>query len=142
MKYLFFMMFALSAFSSCRKNGAPDTIPAPPPIDTMASKLLYHGNFENGPYGNVMGVARVYQTNGLWKLRLENFNTNNGPDLKVYLSKEKQPLNFVSLGSLKAVSGEQEYAITGMPDLMEYMYALIHCEKYNHLFGYALLIMQ
>jgi hypothetical protein len=142
MKSLLFLLISYAIITGCRKNGSAETVPPPPPIDSLSSKLLYEGNFENGPYGTVIGHVRIYQTNGKWNLRLEDFNTNNGPDLKVYLSKEQQPLSFISLGSLKAVTGLQEYSIVGMPDLMEFKYALIHCEKYNHLFGYATLMMK
>jgi len=142
MKTAIITLVVLFLLIACKKNGAADAVPPPPPVDTLTSKLLYEGNFEKGPYGTVMGSARIYQRNGKWSLRLESFNSTNGPDLKVYLSKEQQPLNFVSLGSLQAVMGEQEYPISGMPDLMEFKYALIHCERYNHLFGYALLMMK
>ena len=60
---------------------------------------------------------------------------SNGPDLKVYLSKELQPVNFINLGALKSVNGNQVYDVTGMPDIMEYKYALVHCQAFNHLFG-------
>lgn len=62
---------------------------------------------------------------------------SNGPDLKVYLSKELQPVNFINLGALKSVNGNQVYGVTGMPDIMEYKYALVHCQAFNHLFGSA-----
>jgi len=68
---------------------------------------------------------------------LENFSSSNGPDLKVYLSKEKQPVNFVNLGSLKSTSGNQLYAIPSSVNVMDYNFALIHCQQYNHLFGFA-----
>jgi hypothetical protein len=74
-------------------------------------------------------------------LKLTNFSTTNGPDLKVYLSKEIHPLSFIKLGDLKSIGGNQVYDIIGSPDFMQYKYALIHCEQYNHLFGSAELMM-
>ena len=64
---------------------------------------------------------------------------SNGPDLHVYLSKEAFPVNFIDLGRIKSTSGNQLYTISGMPDFVQYKYALIHCQRYNHLFGSALL---
>jgi hypothetical protein len=69
----------------------------------------------------------------------ENFTISNGPDLYVYVSKEQQPSQFVSLGKLKSVNGGQTYTFTGSVNFDEYKYAVVHCQQYNHLFSYALL---
>ena len=92
----------------------------------------------SGPNGVTKVTARMEAVNGKWQLRLDSFTVSNGPDLKVYLAREQQPVNFISLGSLRSTAGSQVYAVNGMPDLSAYKYALIHCEKYNHLFGWAL----
>lgn len=106
--------------------------------DTAVLKLK--GSFENGPSGVVMGNALVYKLpDGKYQLQLMDFNSSNGPDLKVYLSKEVMPVTFINLGSLKSTNGNQVYNIPEMPDFAQYKYASIHCEEYNHLFGYALL---
>ena len=125
--------------SSCTKKAS--TIPINDDIDSTAM-ILFSGRFMNGTYGATTGVARIEAVNNKWQLRLDSFEVSNGPDLKVYLSKEQQPIHFISLGSLRATSGSQVYGVNGMPDIAEYRYALIHCEKYNHLFGSALLEMK
>lgn len=110
-------------------------------IDTTAAVLKWEGTFQKGPYGVVSGRVGVYQTGSKLQLKLTNFNTSNGPDLKVYLSKEVQPVNFIKVGDLKSTAGNQVYDIIGAPDFTQYKYALIHCEQYNHLFGSAQLMM-
>ena len=110
-------------------------------IDTSKAVLKYQGVFQKGPYGTVSGSAAIYQTGSKLQLKLTNFNTTNGPDLKVYLSKEVQPVNFIRLGDLKSTAGSQVYDITGAPDFTQYKFALIHCEQYNHLFGSAHLMV-
>jgi hypothetical protein len=126
---------------ACKKESTPGSTPVPPPpIDTSTSAIKYTGMFENGPYGTATGTAKIVESNGKYSLRLEGFRVSSGPDLKVYISKEKQPLNFIRLGNLQALSGDQAYSIPGNPDFMEYRYALIHCERFNHLFGSALLM--
>lgn len=117
------------------------TTPTNETVDTTTAVLKFQGNFQNGPYGTVSGMVMVYLTNGKYQLKLSNFSTTNGPDLKVYLSKETQPLNFIKLGDLKSTTGNQVYDIPGNPDLTQYKFALIHCEQYNHLFGSAQLMM-
>jgi Electron transfer DM13 len=120
---------------ACTKHNTP-TVPADDMVDSTAM-VLYSGQFVNGPYGNVNGIARIYIQNGQYSLALENVSISNGPDLHVYLSKEILPANFIDLGRLQSVAGNQVYTITGNPDFSIYKYALIHCKQYNHLFGSA-----
>lgn len=119
------------------ENLAPTT-----PLDDMTNPdamLIRSGAFMNGPYGTVMGSAQIFEnSDGTFQVKLDGFNTTNGPDLYVYLSKEIMPVNFISVGKLKSTTGNQVYNITGTPDFDEYPYVNIHCQEFNHLFGYAL----
>jgi hypothetical protein len=97
----------------------------------------YSGVFMGRQNQSVSGEALIVLENGKYALKLMNFKSDNGPDLKVYLSKESTPSSHISLGDLKSTNGNQVYEISGMPDLKQYRYALIHCERFNHLFGSA-----
>ncbi|MDF2552946.1 MAG: hypothetical protein K0R77_2221 [Chryseobacterium sp.] len=103
--------------------------------------LKYSGNFMQGSYGNnVKGKAKIYEKDSVFTLAFdEAFLVNNGPDLYVYVSKEQQPSQFVSLGKLKSVNGAQTYTFTSVVNFDEYKYVVVHCQQYNHLFSYALL---
>ncbi len=133
---LIFAIITTALFSSCKKASTETLDQVINPMDTTAM-LEYGGTFSSGPSGTVTGQAKIYLKAGKYILALENFLTTNGPDLKVYLSKEKFPVNFIKLGDLQSTNGNQLYDITGKPDFASYKYALIHCEKYNHLYGYA-----
>jgi hypothetical protein len=119
--------------SSCRKastevlNEKADT----------SGVVKVQGTFSGVGSEKVSGQAKVYLQRGKLFLALENFSTDNGPDLKVYLSQADVPNNFIKLGDLKSTKGNQIYDITGMPDFTKYKYALIHCERFNHLYGRA-----
>lgn len=109
-------------------------------LDEMVSTegmLKYTGDFRGIGSENVSGQAKIFLTSNQYMLKLENFSTSNGPDLKVYLSTESTPRDFISLGDLKSTNGNQVYNINGVPDFSKYKYVLIHCERYNHLFGSA-----
>lgn len=109
-------------------------------LDEMVSNdgmLKYAGAFTGVVSEKVSGEAKIFLTNNTYMLKLENFSTTNGPDLKVYLSKASTPQAFISLGDLKSTNGNQVYDITGKPDFTQYKYVLIHCERFNHLFGRA-----
>ncbi|MGK2862534.1 MAG: DM13 domain-containing protein, partial [Chitinophagaceae bacterium] len=119
----------------CKKETTSTT-----PVNEMPTPTaiaIDSGSFSNGPHGSVSGKAKIYKTGSKFELALENFSSSNGPDLKVYLSKEKQPVNFVNLGSLKSTAGHQLYAIPAVVNVQDFKYALIHCQQFNHLFGFA-----
>ncbi|MFN2438558.1 MAG: DM13 domain-containing protein [Chitinophagaceae bacterium] len=102
-----------------------------------AAVTKYSGTFIGRQNQSVSGEALIVLENGKYALKLMNFRSDNGPDLKVYLSKESTPSSPISLGDLKSTNGNQVYEIPGMPDFEQYRYALIHCERFNHLFGSA-----
>jgi Electron transfer DM13 len=131
-------MLFLSAISlvSCVKENTPEIV-LDNTVDTTIAVPQNNGNFINGPFGSVSGTVTVYNQDGSLVLALENMMISNGPQLHVYLSKEIQPVNFIDLGLLQSTKGNQLYSITGNPDFSQYRYALIHCKKYDHLFGSA-----
>ena len=121
---------------ACKKEKTSSTDVSMDTVDTTA-QLKYRGVFTNGPYGTTMGIAKIYAKTNMYTLVLDSFTVSNGPNLHVYISKEKQPVNFIDLGILRTTSGTQLYNISGMPDFMEYKFALVHCQQFNHLFGSA-----
>jgi hypothetical protein len=132
--FIFFVAFVFLV--SCVKENTP-TRPLNDTVDTTQAMPVNNGEFINGPYGTVSGKATVYKQDVGLVLALQNMRISNGPQLHVYLSKEVQPVNFIDLGSLQSTNGNQLYKIPGDPDFSQYRYALVHCKKYNHLFGSA-----
>ncbi len=132
---IYFLAAATILILACKKE-TTSTRPLNE-IPNSTAMAVDSGSFSNGPYGSVSGKAKIYKTGNNYELALENFSSSNGPDLKVYLSKEKQPVNFVNLGSLKSTSGNQVYPIPSSVNVKDYSFALIHCQQYNHLFGFA-----
>lgn len=133
---LLIVLVSSIALASCVKENTPE-IPLNDTVDTTMAMSGESGTFINGPYGSVSGMATVYTKDGDLVLALGNMMISNGPQLHVYLSKEVQPVNFIDLGPLQSTRGNQLYIIPGDPDFSQYKYALIHCKKYNHLFGSA-----
>ncbi len=132
-----FAIIFIVVFTACKKNNTPSAI-----LDEMADStavLQKTGIFNNGPYGSVRGEANILLTSTRYDLKLMNFNSSNGPDLRVYLSKEMIPVSYIDLGPLKATGGNQLYPINGMPEIAQYKFVLIHCRQVNHLVGWALL---
>jgi hypothetical protein len=137
MKSILVLLTASAIFLiSCVKENTPEIV-LDNTVDTTIAIPQNNSNFINGPYGSVSGMATVYNQNGSLVLALQNMMISNGPQLHVYLSKEVLPVNFIDLGPLQSTKGNQLYNIAGDPDFSQYKYALIHCKKYNHLFGSA-----
>lgn len=92
------------------------------------------------------GEAIVSQLpDGSRVLRLENFETSNGPDLRVYLSAGSNDAafgreygkDFVELGVLKGNIGSQNYSVPAGVDLAKYRNAVIWCKRFSVGFGVA-----
>lgn len=129
-------IFIVVGIISCKKEDLAGTNTLNQTVDTTAV-LQYKGDFVNGPWGAVTGSAAIYKQHDKLILKLNNFNTSNGPDLHVYISKEIMPVTFFNLGKIKSTNGNQVYEILGTPNFKDYKYINIHCVAYNHLFGWA-----
>ena len=102
--------------------------------------VSYSGNFigvGDGIHDAQGNAYTIPLENGSNVLRLENFESTNGPDLYVYLSTDEKASEFISLGELKANKGNQNYDIPNDADLEKYSNVLIWCKAFGVLFGSA-----
>lgn len=90
---------------------------------------------------SVTGEVNVYDSSGQLVVVLDPFSSQNGPDLKVYLSKDEKASEYLNLGPLKSTNGKQSYGVNGSPDLSQYKYVMIWCQQFSVLFGIAELQM-
>ena len=77
-------------------------------------------------------------------LRFENFRTDNGPDVNVYLSAAPSDapardlaVDFVDLGDMKGNVGAQNYEIPSGVDLGHYSTVVVWCVRFSVAFGVA-----
>lgn len=134
------MVFCVSIcclLMACSKTSTVTTLPATDIIDTTGGAAKYSGAFSSAPGENVSGTALILLKSGVYSMALKNMNIGAGPDLHVYLSKQKQPIDFIDLGKLKSTMGDQVYEVKNSVDFTSYKYALIFCQQYNVLFGSA-----
>ncbi|MCX5406584.1 DM13 domain-containing protein [Streptomyces sp. NBC_00335] len=97
------------------------------------------------------GTAKIIRLpDGSRTLRLENLDTSNGPDLRVWLTdapvKEGEAGwsvfddgKYVSLGKLKGNKGDQNYEIPTDVNLADYGSVTIWCDRFDVSFGAAAL---
>ena len=105
------------------------------------------GSFIDRSHPTEGSVRVLGDGSGLRFLRLEDFRTDNGPDLNVYLSAAPPDApagafddDFVDLGDLKGNVGSQNYEIPAGLDLDRYSTVAIWCVRFGVVFGAADLI--
>ena len=103
----------------------------------------YTGYFEKRAKP-ISGTWTLADVDGKQVIRFNNdFKTKKGPDLKIFLSKKpiadlkKRPkfIAPVSLDLIDSIKGAQEYVVPDDINLDDFESILIHCEKYNILWG-------
>jgi len=83
------------------------------------------------------GTVRIIETGERTYVRYENFKTLNGPDIYVYLAKDKDAQEYINLGQVKATEGNINYEIPMGTDISQYRYVLTWCKQFGVLFNYA-----
>ena len=122
---------------ACSKESPLTEVPARDNIDTTNGVVKYNGTFISAPGESASGTALILLKNGVYSVALSNMKVGGGPDLRVYLSKQLQPVDFIELGKLKSTNGDQVYPVANNVDFTTYKYALIYCKQYAVLFGSA-----
>ncbi|MDI1318323.1 DM13 domain-containing protein [Flavobacterium sp.] len=133
MKKLLYFFTLTFLFTSCQEEGRLTRNVSNTEISPTAL-LKYYGNFQPTSGITVSGEAKIYQEGNQYKVKLDNFSSTGGPDLKVYLSKAATPNEFVNLGNL---TSQTVYPIPASIDVASYSHVLIHCQQYNHLYAIA-----
>ena len=136
MKTICILLFLSIVCSSCEVEGDLTRSELRNTSVAPNAELKFMGNFSPESGINVTGGVKIYQSNNLYQLQLDDFTISGGPDLKVYLSQSSTPTEFVNLGNLNPTV---IYNIPPQVNLNVYKYVLIHCQQYNHLFAVALL---
>ena len=110
-----------------------------------APATLAEGRFHSNAH-DTRGTATVLNLgDGRRVLRLTNFATSNGPDVRVYLvaaadvqdNETVKTAGFVELGPMKGNIGDQNYDIPASVDLANYRTVTIWCKRFSVNFGSA-----
>lgn len=134
---------ATAAPPSVAPSSEPSEQPSATGPQTLASgELISHEHATSGT------VRLVRLADGSHVVRLENLDTSNGPDLRVWLTdapvKEGKAGwrvfddgKYVSLGKLKGNKGSQNYALPRGVDPSSYNSVSIWCDRFDVSFGAA-----
>jgi Electron transfer DM13 len=120
--------------TACKKNNTPENLQEVLP---GGSKVAM-GSFTSNAH-TTTGMVRVVDSVGMRYLVFDNFRTDNGPALRVWLSKNTGVSDYINLGNLKAVNGNFYYQLSTTQNTSAYNHVLIWCEAFSVLFGHAVL---
>lgn len=98
---------------------------------------LSTGDFEAGAHPTEGTAAVVELAKGGRVLTLTDFETDPGPDLRVYLSTDSSASDSEDLGALKGNVGNQQYEVPESIDLEKYSTVVIWCRAFSVEFGSA-----
>lgn len=106
---------------------------APPTQNVQLSS----GQFESGAHTTTGTAAVVELADGSRVLTLTDFETDPGPDLRVYLATDRDASDNVDLDGLKGNVGNQQYEIPEDVDLAKFSTVVIWCRAFSVEFGSA-----
>jgi len=127
------------AHSAMSDESAMNEPSAAEPVKVVAGR--FHTNAHE-----TKGLATIYRLDdGRRVLRLTEFATSNGPDVRVYLvaatdvqdEDGAKQAGFVDLGGLKGNVGDQNYDVPAELDLTKYRAVSIWCRRFSVNFGAA-----
>ena len=95
-------------------------------------------------HGTSGSLILLQDPDGRRYARIENLDTDQGPDVYVYLStntidgpEEVFDDDYVNLGGLQGNLGNQNYEIPAETDLSRYRSLVIWCDRFDSAFGAA-----
>ncbi|HEY7096633.1 MAG TPA: DM13 domain-containing protein [Terriglobales bacterium] len=146
------LVFAIAAWAAFRPERlfvnakVNEAMPASNNMSAAATeKVLASGAFHSVAH-NSSGNANIYQlSDGKRILRFTNFETSNGPDVRVYLVAANDASDndtvtksgFREIAPLKGNIGDQNYELPADVDLAKYHAVTIWCKRFSVNFGTA-----
>lgn len=136
MKTLSILLIFTLAVACQVEDAAPTTPIVNNTFDPAVATLLKTGMLV-GINHTASGMASIYDSNGKKVVYLNPYSSENGPDLKIYLSKDADASEYINLGPLKSTMGMQAYDIPATVDISKYSYVHVWCEKFTVVFARA-----
>ena len=137
-KLTYLLLVASLIITSCKKeNTTPAAVTEQLPV---AVTVLATGSVTSSVHTSSGTVKVVKDAANKIYLVFENFKTDNGPDLRVWLSPNNSGTPYQELGLLKAASGNFFYELDASVNYTSNNRVLIWCKQFSVLFGYAVLL--
>ena len=135
--------------SNFKDIASPTNMPAVNTPDTsdnsFTATTIATGTFQNLNYMSSGSAFLQKKADQYYVVFGQDFKTPNGPDLRVYLTKNSGPTQRsdikagINLGALKNLDGKQTYAIPPSAKIEDFHSISIHCKAFNVPWSYAAL---
>ncbi len=101
-----------------------------------SQEYLLKGDFTSAAHPT-SGIAKI--TKDKSKLIFENFKSDKGPDLNIYLCSNLNNIksDYIDLGDIKGLNGNYSYSVNSSTNFSQYKYVVVWCVDFNVNFGYA-----
>ena len=133
-KILIFSFSLALLFSACKKDTISNV--DEPNVISPTDSVLLTGAFVSNAHTTTGNVKLIQDKTGNKSLVFENFKTDAGPDLHIYLSKDKSASSFTELTD-KVNNGNYTLAIPSGTNTDSQKFVLIWCKQFSVLFGNA-----
>lgn len=130
MRKLLFLALALSLSFACEKASSDDNVT---PGDTEV--VLSTGTFSNGAHATSGTAKLIKDKDGKKFLLLENFKSDPGPDVRLYLATSLKDDNYTEI-TKTVTNGNVRLAVPSTHKDSQ-KYVLVWCEAFSVLFGSA-----
>ena len=127
-----------AAVSADPAAGSTSTAPAAAGPAVVAS-----GTFRSYEH-ETTGTASLVKVGEAYVVRLTDFATSNGPDVKVWLTRAgvgaadgSRDAGYIALGDLKGNRGNQNYPVPTGTDVDAYPTVVVWCDRFSVAFGAA-----
>ncbi|MBP0904096.1 DM13 domain-containing protein [Mariniflexile gromovii] len=137
MKIVYILLLAAFSLQSCSSSDTPmmeDEMQMEE--DDMMNTSAFEGDFVSSAHPT-SGKASVNTEKTI--LSLTNFKTDSGPSLEIYLATNTSGSDYITLGAIKGVDGNYNYALPANVDLTKYNHVIVWCVPFSVNFGYAVL---
>ena len=122
-----------------------ETVPVTTAASSAEAVSLAQGTFHSNAHETIGTATILSLSDGRRILRLTNFSTSNGPDVRVYLVAAPdvndeatfQNADVIELGVMKGNKGDQNYDVPTDVDLARYRTVTIWCKRFSVNFGSA-----
>ena len=133
-------------------SAAASDLPVDPPNGSSSqtaskndSSVVARGRFRSGEHDTSGTALLVTLADGRVYVRLQNLDTSNGPDVRIWLSAAgyRAPdgvvhdAAHVDVGGLKANHGNQNYLVPAGTDRSAYHSVVVWCRRFEVVFGAA-----
>lgn len=133
MKKVILFLFVAFSFTHCTKDVKDVTETIPTDLTVISQ-----GSFTPGVH-SVSGVVKLSKDGANKKyLVFEDFKTESGPDLRIWLAEDNSAKNYVEITNT-VNNGKYKLELASDIDTSKRTYVLVWCKQFTVLFGSAIL---